>query len=468
MSPKTDREYRSIAALNIDTEAKEGAKRRLATVVRVRLERSRRTGTYLMGKVPVQPGDIVVVEAERGTALGKVLENHDKAWLSRAEKPFRVVRRFGEKDHKSRERQLWRENKFRKDCGDAAKAQGLDLKIADAEFLHWENRVVFYFVSEGRVDFRDLVRDLSRKMRCRVEMRQIGPRDETRLLGGVGTCGREFCCATHLKQFESIRIRMVKDQGLVLNPQKVSGGCGKLKCCLAYEVDVYRELRKGMPGLGKMVQTPDGDGKVREVNVLTRKVGAYVEGAGYKTYPVALLANRDGVPYDPEGKAALEAEAAEEKARIQAMEQLLVAAPAPAKGGERRDDGGQKKRRPRRRRGKGSGGEGGQPRDGQQAGDRQGRSPRGGRSRSDGGQRPRSDGGQRKRPDGYRRPRPEGDRRPRPEGGGGRPRADQPDQGGDAPKKKRRSRRRRGGRGGQGGQGGQGGGGGGGSPPAAG
>ena len=434
MSPKTDREYRSIAALGIDADAKGGDKRRLATVVRVRLQRSRRTGTYLMGKSPVQPGDIVVVEAERGTALGKILELHDKAWLSRSEKPFRVVRRFGEKDHKSRERQVWRENKFRRDCSVAAAAAGLDLKVADAEFLHWENRIIFYFVSEGRIDFRDLVRDLSRQLRCRVEMRQIGPRDETRLLGGVGTCGREFCCATHLKQFESIRIRMVKDQGLVLNPQKVSGGCGKLKCCLAYEVDVYKELRKGMPGLGKMVQTPDGDGKVREVNVLNRKVGVLVEGAGYNTYPVALLSNRDGVPYDPEGRAALEAEAAEEKARVQAMEQLLVASPAPARSGESSDGDGHKRRRSRRRRGKGPGGEGApQGQDGQ-------------RPRSDGGQRPRSDGGQ-------------------------RPRADGPDASGDAPKKKRRSRRRRGGRrsDGQGG-GGQGGGGqgGGGSPPASG
>ncbi|MFH1530805.1 MAG: regulatory iron-sulfur-containing complex subunit RicT [Pseudomonadota bacterium] len=418
MSPKTDHEYHSIAALGADAKAQASGAARLASVVRVRLERSRRAGTYLACSTPVQPGDLVVVEAERGTAIGKVLENHTKAWLSRTEKPFRVVRRFGEKDLRSRERQVWRENKFRRDCAEAAAEMGLDLKVADAEYLHWENRVVFYFVSEGRVDFRDLVRDLSRKLRSRVEMRQIGPRDETRLLGGVGTCGREFCCATHLKQFESIRIRMVKDQGLVLNPQKVSGGCGKLKCCLAYEVDVYRELRKGMPSLGKFVQTPDGDGKVREVNVLSRKVGVLVEGAGYKTYPVALLANREGVPYDPEGKVALEARAAEERVRVREMEQLLIAPPTPGRGGE--PDGGeggeQKKRRSRRRRGRGPGGEGeGQPREGQPRRDGPGRQPR------PPSQPPRSDSGQ-------------------------QPRSDQPDQGGEAAKKKRRSRRRRGGR----------------------
>jgi len=397
-----DREYSSIAALGVGTAAPTEGSRRLATVVRVRLERSRRTGTYLMGDTPVKPGDVVVVEAERGTALGKILEHHGKTWLTRSGKPFRVVRRFGEKDYRARERQVWRERKLRRECVETAAARGLELKVADAEYLHWENRVIFYFISEGRVDFRDLVRDLSRKLRCRVEMRQVGPRDETRLLGGVGTCGREFCCAAHLRQFESIRIRMVKDQGLVLNPQKVSGGCGKLKCCLAYEVDVYRELRKGMPALGKMVKTPDGDGKVREVNVINRKVGVLVEGAGYKIYPVALLCNREGVPYDAEGKAALEAAAADEKARRKALEQVLLSPPVqePKDSKDPKDlkDPKKKRRRPRRRRGRG----GEQP-----GGDRPGAGRQAQADKSKAGQ-PQGDGQKKKRRSRRRRRKPAG------------------------------------------------------------
>ena len=393
MNPKVDEEYRSYAALESESGAapQSARPRRLASVVHVRLERSRRTGRYKVEGIPVQPGDIVVVETDRGTALGKVLDQHRKIWLAASEKPSRLIRRFSDKDHRNRERQIWREKNFRRDCVAAATEFGLDLKIASAEYLHWENRVVFYFVSEGRVDFRDLVRELSRKLRCRVEMRQIGPRDETRLVGGIGTCGREFCCSTHLVQFESIRIRMVKEQGLVMNPQKVSGGCGKLKCCLAYEVDVYRELRKGMPGMGKLVKSPDGTGKVREVNVLTRRVGVLVEGAGYKSYPVAVLSNIEGVPFDPEGMARHEAEEAEERVRRQEIERGLLATPAQRPGRDDNRSDGEGSRRSKRRRS----GRSGPPKDGQAP--RKPRPPKEKQGRPDGA-RPSGDSEMKKRP----------------------------------------------------------------------
>ncbi|MBM4371960.1 MAG: hypothetical protein FJ098_09915, partial [Deltaproteobacteria bacterium] len=319
MDSRIDSEYHSLAAMDPPVTARASGEsgHRLLFLVTVRLERSRRTSRYQTGDVPTQPGDVVVVDAERGTALGRVIGQAVNTWVKASETPPRVLRRIQESDPWSRDRHTDREDAFRRECAASAAAYGLDLKVTDAEFLHWENRVIFYFVSEGRVDFRDLVRELSRRLRCRVEMRQVGPRDETRLLGGVGTCGREFCCATHLTQFESIRIRMVKDQGLVLNPQKVSGGCGKLKCCLAYEVDVYRDLRKGMPALGRMVQTPDGPGKVREVNVLSRKVGVLLDGqGGYKTYLAALLSSPEGEAYDPEGRARLEEAEREEAADL--------------------------------------------------------------------------------------------------------------------------------------------------------
>ena len=271
---------------------------RLLDVVRVTLLRSRRSGWYQVPDLKVREGDRVVVEAERGSAMGQVNSQPRSLWFKDDSQPPRVIRLVtSEKDRAPSDLQRI-EADMRRVCAELAVQKKLVFKVVDAEYLYWENRVIFYFVSEGRVDFRELVKDLSREVRCRVEMRQIGPRDETRLLGGIGTCGREHCCASFLTQFDSIRIKMVKDQGLVLNPQKVSGGCGKLKCCLAYEVEVYRRLKTEMPPLGSMVTVPDGRvGRVYEVDVMGRKVGlVFTDGetSHRGTFPVAQLKDDTG------------------------------------------------------------------------------------------------------------------------------------------------------------------------------
>src|SRR5205814_3474601 len=154
-------------------------------------------------------------------------------------------------------------------------------------------KILFYFVSDDRIDFRDLVKDLSQRLHTRIEMRQIGARDEAKLVGGIGSCGRELCCSTWLPAFVPISIKMAKDQGLPLNPSKVSGQCGRLKCCLVYEQDLYKEMRKTLPKVGKRVSTPAGEGKVVELDVLRQKVRVWFDEGGSETFPgdvVTLLA----------------------------------------------------------------------------------------------------------------------------------------------------------------------------------
>ncbi len=148
----------------------------------------------------------------------------------------------------------------------------LDMKLVRVDFLHGGNKAVFFFAAEGRVDFRGLVRELARRLHIRVEMRQIGVRDAARMLGGLGTCGQRLCCNRFIREFQAVSIRMAKDQDLVLNPEKVSGCCGRLMCCLAYEDQVYREASRSMPRVGRRVMTPNGEGRVRDRDVLKRLV----------------------------------------------------------------------------------------------------------------------------------------------------------------------------------------------------
>lgn len=157
------------------------------------------------------------------------------------------------------------------------------MKLVRAEFNRSGSQVSFYFSSEDRVDFRGLVRDLARQLRARIEMRQIGVRDQAKKVGGIGLCGRELCCSSWIHRFAPVSIRMAKDQGLALNPQKVSGVCGRLLCCLNYEQQAYKELRQGLPKIGKRTQTPLGEGRVREVNVLRGKVRVQLP-AGIKEF----------------------------------------------------------------------------------------------------------------------------------------------------------------------------------------
>jgi cell fate regulator YaaT (PSP1 superfamily) len=229
-------------------------------------------------------GAEVVVETDRGQAVGRVVHATVRR-VQPVEGLLRVLRAVDENDRRAMKRGTAREAEALRACLDYMRMARLDMKLVRAEWLHNGNKVVYYFAAEDRVDFRDLVRDVGSKLQARVEMRQIGVRDRSKLVGGIGSCGRDLCCKTWLRDFEPVSIKMAKDQNLALNPQKINGQCGRLKCCLGYEEDTYREMRRGLPRVGKTVQSPKGVGRVREVDVLRHLVRVSYEGQESETFP---------------------------------------------------------------------------------------------------------------------------------------------------------------------------------------
>jgi cell fate regulator YaaT (PSP1 superfamily) len=196
-----------------------------------------------------------------------------------------ITRKADFEDLSILERNRRKEDEAYKLCIDKIKERNLDMKLVDVEYILSGGKAIFYFTAEGRVDFRALVRDLAQQLHTRIEMRQIGVRDESKMLGGIGPCGRELCCAQHLKAFEPVSIRMAKDQNLALNPQKVSGLCGRLMCCLAYEHSTYEEIWGQIPKIGKKVQTPKGEGKIMSVDIRSHKVRTLI-GDGVEVFTI--------------------------------------------------------------------------------------------------------------------------------------------------------------------------------------
>ena len=222
--------------------------------------------------------DIVVVETERGPELGFVARTpleRDPAFFTKPLK--RVIRLADEQDMEQGRRNLYREREAKKLCLAKIKEYNLPMKLIEVESFLDGSKIVFYFVSEGRVVFRALVKDLAAAFKTRIEMRQVGVRNEAKMIGGLGNCGREFCCCSILKEFEPVSVKMAKEQNLALNPLKISGACGRLMCCLAYEIDTYTEMKKDLPKVGKKVVTPQGMGKVVQQNVLNKTVRVALE-----------------------------------------------------------------------------------------------------------------------------------------------------------------------------------------------
>ncbi|MBN2361607.1 MAG: hypothetical protein JXR83_19295 [Deltaproteobacteria bacterium] len=223
----------------------------------------------------LQPGDRLLVEHSHGPRLGTVMIP-PRAMQVDARRLRRVIRRVSD-ERAYLEEIAKRSREAIEFCQQCIRQYQLPMKLVDVEFGVAGSRCTFYFVSEQRVDFRMLVRDLARRLRTRIEMRQIGVRDQSRLCGGIGVCGRELCCNSWIGRFAPVSIRMAKDQGLALNPQKVSGVCGRLLCCLTYEEEAYRELRQGLPKIGKRVITPLGEGRVKDVDVLAGRIRVLLE-----------------------------------------------------------------------------------------------------------------------------------------------------------------------------------------------
>ena len=255
-------------------------------VISVKFKESGRSYYFDPGALQVQAGDFVVVETARGVECGEVVRGaHDlpDTGFSREIKP--VVRQADAVDVRRMRQNRADERKAFTLCEQRIAAHKLQMKLIDAEYTLDRTKLVFYFTADNRVDFRELVKDLASQFRTRIELRQIGVRDESKMLGGLGVCGQPFCCSRFLKNFQPVSIKMAKEQGLSLNPAKISGACGRLMCCLAYEQKSYEYLNSITPQPGSVVRTPDGEGTVTEVNVVSGNLKVRsVESLAPKTY----------------------------------------------------------------------------------------------------------------------------------------------------------------------------------------
>jgi cell fate regulator YaaT (PSP1 superfamily) len=221
------------------------------------------------GELQLQQGDGVIVETARGMEFARVTMGSAEIQESDITHPLKkVVRIADEADIQRHEENEGKKGHAMEVCREKIQKHHLDMKLIDVEFTFDNNKIIFYFTADGRVDFRDLVKDLASIFKMRIELRQVGVRDEAKMLGGIGCCGRELCCASWLSDFQPVSIKMTKTQNLSLNPTKISGVCGRLMCCLKYENSTYQELRKGMPEVNERVRVGDEIGKVIETNIL--------------------------------------------------------------------------------------------------------------------------------------------------------------------------------------------------------
>jgi cell fate regulator YaaT (PSP1 superfamily) len=223
--------------------------------------------------LPLVLGNKVIVETERGRALATVVSAPRETHPDEAPPKLKSVLRLAtEADLAMADSNNEKEKEAVAYCRQRIRQRGLDMKLVRAEYLYDGSKVLFYFTADGRIDFRDLVRDLAQQLRTRIEMRQIGVRDEAKLVGGLGVCGRELCCSSYLREFAPVSVKMAKAQGLALNPTKISGQCGRLLCCLAYEYENYNEMRKKLPKLGKKVTLRTGTAEVISLDILKQSV----------------------------------------------------------------------------------------------------------------------------------------------------------------------------------------------------
>lgn len=253
-------------------------------------------------------GQEVIVETSKSTEFAIVAFPPQDVPDSEVTQPLKPVLRIAtNKDREQVRKNLERKPNAMKTAEEKIRKHNLNMKLIDCEFTFDGTKVIFYFASEGRVDFRDLVKDLAGVFHIRIELRQVGIRDETRLLGGISPCGRECCCAGALPDFKKVSIKMAKVQGLSLNPGKISGLCGRLMCCLSYENEYYSDVYKKMPKIGSEVGTPEGKGVVVSENMLKMQVRVKIENKDgslvYKDFPLEQIVFKGGKREDPDDKA---------------------------------------------------------------------------------------------------------------------------------------------------------------------
>ena len=264
----------------------------MAEVVGIKFKHSGKVYFFNPVKMALKKGDGVIVETARGVEYGKVLTPPGEVSDDKIVQPLKpIMRRATPEDEARVKRNEAKVGDAMKLANEKIEARGLKMKLIDAEFAFEGGKVVFYFTAAGRIDFRELVKDLASAFHIRIELRQVGIRDETRILGGIAPCGRVCCCASCMPDFRKVTIKMAKTQGLSLNPAKISGLCGRLMCCLEYENEYYAGVYKKMPKLGGAVKTPDGNGTVVSNNMLSLTVKVKIDkpdgAVVYKDFPLA-------------------------------------------------------------------------------------------------------------------------------------------------------------------------------------
>lgn len=253
----------------------------MVKVVGVKFKDTGKAYFFAPGKHNPEVGEEVIVETSRGLEFGKVSMSVKEVAEEEIVSPLKeIVRIVTENDRAQVQKNKKKEQEAFVICEEKIAAHNLDMKLVDVEYTFDGNKILFYFTAEGRVDFRELVKDLASVFRTRIELRQIGIRDEAKMLGGIGICGRSLCCSTYLDGFHPVSIKMAKEQGLSLNPTKISGNCGRLMCCLKYEQNCYDEFSKIAPSVGAVVSTPDGKGIVQSTTILKGIAKVKLEGDG--------------------------------------------------------------------------------------------------------------------------------------------------------------------------------------------
>ena len=250
----------------------------MTKVIGVRFRTAGKVYYFSPGKFEVEKGGQVIVETARGVEFGNVVMGAKEVRDEEIMQPLKAVIRIAtDEDRRTEEKNRKKEKEAFDICLEKIKKHELEMKLIDAEYTFDNNKVLFYFTADGRIDFRELVKDLAAVFRTRIELRQIGVRDETKIRGGIGICGRELCCNTYLSEFAPVSIKMAKEQNLSLNPTKISGVCGRLMCCLTNEEETYEDLNNNLPSIGDTVTTPEGlKGDVQSLSVLRQRVKVVV------------------------------------------------------------------------------------------------------------------------------------------------------------------------------------------------
>jgi cell fate regulator YaaT (PSP1 superfamily) len=251
----------------------------MSKIIGVKLRKYRRPMLADAGGLELKSNDRIMVETKNGPMLGTVISSlvckHRQSNSGRVN--AKVLGKAEEDDFRQEELNIRMERDYFKICQKKISRHGLQMKLVEVEISPDGSKVVFFFVAENRIDFRSLVKELAGDLRTRIEMRQIGARSEAQRTGGIGCCGRELCCTGFLHKFAPVTVRMTKEQGLPLDPEKISGVCGRLMCCLAYEYENYVELKQGLPKIGKKVKIQQGIGKIRQINVISKKISIELE-----------------------------------------------------------------------------------------------------------------------------------------------------------------------------------------------